>query len=383
MALLEPHEISMLNHLDWLLSCDLLVWDELKAGRCDEVINLHKEINKNIALYIYLNPGDSTSAQLENQKDDISKILMDYLYAKKSKASWEVMAIEQHIMKNYSDLVAIINDKIITNSIIGILDKITHHHSIPWTTIISRQIKFSMAFDTYYSWLWGNYIKDALFYPRKRPKLVDTHTWEDWLKVRENESSLEEKIPQEEAKVIIEKWNKTTKNNYGLSGIVAGFLRDADEEPISINNELIDNAFIINIPKEIDESRFNSVICDIRTLLFTRQKPLHTIKDYLTHYLPTSVRGEFYKRQILEQRNQFLGYFTAMLCDRMYHYRKQINEGLEIHPKITSYNTAAVHANEYMKDYGIIYGTDSILKMRRKLIVDIIPQLRENFKNLN
>ncbi|HBV2978048.1 TPA: hypothetical protein MDT17_005453, partial [Klebsiella pneumoniae] len=192
-----------------------------------------------------------------------------------------------------------------------------------------------------------------------------------------------EKIPQEEAKVIIEKWNKTTKNNYGLSGIVAGFLRDADEEPISINNELIDNAFIINIPKEIDESRFNSVICDIRTLLFTRQKPLHTIKDYLTHYLPTSVRGELYKRQILEQRNQFLGYFTAMLCDRMYHYRKQINEGLEIHPKITSYNTAAVHANEYMKDYGIIYGTDSILKMRRKLIVDIIPQLRENFKNLN
>lgn len=335
---------------------------------------------KNIDNYIELNQNNSISIILKNNKKSITDSFLHYINIMKSGSEWEISGVEDHLIKDFHSSFFALKKIIITDSVTVLANKISSDCILPWSTIISRIKKYSVAFDTYYSWLWNNYIKDASFYTNIQPKLIDDDTWNNWLTVRDNDSLLDSKITPDEASKIIKQWNETTKRNYGLSALTAGFLCNADNDEIIINNQPIEKSYIINIPKIMDEKRFDTVIGDIKAAIFERNKPLNTLKDYLAYYFPTCIRDERYVRQILEKKNQFIGYFSAMICDRMFHYKDQINENCEIDLKITTYDNAAIHTREYLKGYGITYSEESIVKMRRKLVNETIPRLRKNFK---
>ncbi|PMM61306.1 hypothetical protein [Vibrio lentus] len=377
--MLKTYEVKMLDYMDWQLSCDLLVWDEIKSGRASDVLKLHKELVSNMNQYITSIQPAPFMVDSEVEKENIICNILTYLNVMHSGNECELEGVRSHFLKDYGDLYLPLMKSIMTESLANLTKSISKNCRVPWTTIAARAEKSPMGFDIYLDWLWKNYLSDSRFHPTLKPKLFTNEMWETWQANKNNSKVLEKKIPSTEGERVVEQWNEAKKNNYGLSAMTNGFLFDVDDIEVQIDGSKCDSSFIIYLPKKMDEQKFDSIIADVKAQIFEDSKPIETLKDYFTYYLPTTARSGRYKRQILKKRNQIIGNYAALLCDRIYHNKSNINASGKFEQEITSLESSAELACDYLKDCGMTYDSETLLKTRRKLLTDKLPNLKLNF----
>lgn len=379
MAKLPEHEERMIDFIDWNLCCDLNIWIERKSGRTEPVIALYNELLKCCTLYTEEVRGTPSHESFLAEPGQLAKDLIIYLNMKYIGNVYEVSAVKKHFRRDYnkhsSQLIKLTESKDVQILINEISDEV----KMTWSAIIERQGSSMDGFSIYFNWLRKNYIKDATFSPKTKPKLFDDEMWAWWIKYRNDNSVLDEPIPSKQKEIIVKQWNVTSKRNYGLSGMIEGFLFDTDYTNIQLDDQYGHDAYVIYIPKEVGEERFDSLILDIKSCIFERTKPIETVRNYLTWYLPTSLRNGVYKRQLISQKNQVIAYYAALLCDVFYVEKDKLN-AKEIAPvKVTSFMTAAEVACLYLSDYGFEYSPDTIIKVHRKLFNETMPTFVMDF----
>ncbi|WP_409011679.1 hypothetical protein [Aeromonas salmonicida] len=379
MAKLPEHEERMIDFIDWNLSCELLVWLEKKSGRSTPIILLHEKLLECCTQYIEKIGGISDDYFLAEPRH-LVKDLISYLNVKKHGNSYEINAIEKHLHNDYGKHFLPIIRLLESESITSLVNNISHNVQATWSSIIEQHELPMDGFSIYLNWLRKNYIKDANFKPKKKPNLFDDEMWNLWMECRDDEYVLDKHIPSDEKKKIVEEWNSISKKNYGLSGVIEGFLYDTDYVNVKLDGQYGHDAYVIYIPKEINEKKFDSLIRDIKTRIFHRRKPINTIRDYLTWYLPTSLRDDVYTRQLVTQKNQIIAYYAALLCDVFYTNRNIPNIGKILPIKVTSLLDAAELSCSYLSDFGFSYSPETIIKNHNKLFNKIMPTFKLNFE---
>ncbi len=378
MAKLPQHEERMIDFIDWCLCNDLCIWLEHKLNRASAVITLYDELLEICTKYIDKAKGESDDIFHAGPKK-LAKDLVIYLNIKCIGNHYEVLAIEQHLHKDYGGYFLDLVNLIESESIKELSSNISNDIEVTWSSLIERPILPMLGFSQYFCWVTENYIKDVHFKPLVKPKMFNDEMWSSWLNCRYNESVLDKEIPQDESNEIIKRWNDASKNNYGLSGMIQGFLFDADSTDIILDGQNVRDTYVIYLPKEIDEERFDSLMRDIKTRIFERNKKIKTIRDYLTWYLPTSLRNGIYKRQLVTQKNQIIAYCAALLCDIFYTNRDAYNASGKSSVEVTSFITAAEVACLYLEDYGFEYSPDTVIKYHRRLFNKITPGFKMSF----
>ncbi|MEZ8088359.1 hypothetical protein [Vibrio sp. 1S139] len=248
--------------------------------------------------------------------------------------------------------------------------------SLSWSTILNKGESYPHeTLKIYVDFLWHRMISDANFSPNLSPSMSEEQK-QYW---NSNESLLNEEIEPDKAQMAIDDWNSMTEKNLALGSCIEGFYYDGDESLSVIEGHTMQGFHLVALPKEIDEAMFDATMEYIKSYLFKKQMPIKTLKDIYTYYLPTNIRSETYKRQVIKNKSMISMLFVGLFCDRLYETKEVMWKRRESGKKqVETLYDAAECVAEFFTNIGFKYQAESVINARKKLL-RILNELDVNY----
>lgn len=370
MPRIPTHEKNMIDFIDQRLTSEVAVWRAVKNGWYEKVKALKKSFD---SIFDVLKEKSELPFEVKDElrfRED----LFDLIAIRHSGNVYEykgyLRVFFQKYPKEHEATINYIWE--MTRDERGVLPVL----NLPWSTILSKGESYpNESLKIYVDFLWYRLITDANFSPNLSPSMSEEQK-QYW---NSHESSLNEEIEPDKAQMAIDDWNYTTKKNLALGSCIEGFYYDGDESSSVIEGHTMQGFHLIALPKEIGEVMFDTTMEYIKSYLFKKQVPIKTLKDIYTYYLPTNIRSETYRRQVIKNKSMVSMLFVGLFCDRLYETKevmwKRDKSGKE---KVETLYDAAQCVAEFFTNIGFKYEAESVINARKKFI-KILNELDVNY----
>ncbi|MBH0073989.1 hypothetical protein I6F48_00225 [Pseudoalteromonas sp. SWYJ118] len=369
MPRIPQHERNILNYVDQELAAEISVWRIVKRGGVRQVQEIKKTFD--MAFKNIIEQGELLDEAFKKQlSNDMFDLICIYFIGGEYEYQGYLKKFTQKFPSiSQSDI------NYITKKVSGSV-KNPSAISEPWSTILKRGLNYpTKSLRNYIDLLWYKLISDANFNPNRSLAMNEEQTdfWDC------SKSILDDLVEPDKAQSTIKLWNDTTEANLSIGACIEGFYFDGDKSNAFINNQLMDGYHIIAIPKEIKEPMFDATIEYIKSLIFKKLVPIETVKDIYTHYLPTNLRTNTYKRQVIKNKSMVSTMFVGLFCDRL--YETKIVEWKRTETKnqeIKNLHDAAECVAEFFTNIGFPYEVESVVNARKKFL-KILDELDVNY----